>query len=71
MSAPVCPECAAGKCGNCCGEALDEAQDAIVDCACPACQTPEPCCLGYVTSGGDDRCHEPHCHDPRPAAEDV
>jgi hypothetical protein len=26
----------------------------------------EPCCIGYVTSGGDDRCHEPDCPDRRP-----
>lgn len=22
-----------------------------------------PCCIGYVTSGGDDRCHVPGCPD--------
>lgn len=25
-----------------------------------------PCCIGYVTSGGDDRCHEPDCADRPP-----
>lgn len=39
MSAAVCPECAVGKCVNCCGEALDEGNDMIVNCACD-CQRP-------------------------------
>jgi hypothetical protein len=31
---PVCPECRAGKHRNCDGDALDEATDEIVQCAC-------------------------------------
>jgi hypothetical protein len=25
-----------------------------------------PCCIGYATSGGDDRCHVPGCADAPP-----
>ena len=31
---PICPECAAGKCGNCDGTALDPVDDMIVECDC-------------------------------------
>lgn len=31
----ICPECQAGKCGNCLGDALDEVNDQIVRCQCP------------------------------------
>lgn len=31
----ICPECAAGKCGICARQALDAANDMIVDCTCP------------------------------------
>lgn len=30
----ICPECTAGKCGNCDGTALNPTTDLIVDCEC-------------------------------------
>lgn len=32
-----CPECVAGKCDNCTGQALDEKTDQFALCACPSC----------------------------------
>lgn len=34
MTAPVCRECAQGKCVNCAGLSLDEHDDSV-DCDCP------------------------------------
>lgn len=32
--AAICPECRAGKCGNCTGMALDEVTEAWTTCTC-------------------------------------
>lgn len=40
-SVPICPECAAGKHGNCADQALDPITDDFVPCGCLACSRPE------------------------------
>ena len=67
----LCPECRDGKCGNCIGEALSEA-DELVSCECtnhmigdpcPTCDVdenaPNPACASWVHPGnGPRRDHE-------------
>lgn len=36
MAIKACPECAAGKCYNCPGDAWDDEADELVDCPCYA-----------------------------------
>lgn len=38
----LCPECVAGKCGNCPGQALDTISDDLVDCQCTAAEHAAP-----------------------------